>query len=1295
MEDEAICRVCRSESTPDHPLFHPCKCSGSIRFVHQDCLIEWLAHSKKKYCELCEYPFVFTPIYQPDMPDRLPVEVVFRQIGRRLASSIKLVLRGLVVAIVWLVILPYSTLWTWRFYFWSGETITMLAGPAGQASPPSPNITLEPAVEEVGEPASQTWLSQLMNMMTFPIVFQWRNFLSDCFEGQVITAVVIVVFIAAYLFREWVMQNLPLEEEAGNELVEEQEEAQPPMPQQPQPHLHQDMVLADGDDDELIQQQQVAIDTLLNAIHTIHSNEADIELERNELQARLNHMRQMLELKRQADEHKDATGSSSLPLPSDALSSHTHHYHHREEEDDQDPFTIDPHPGPQDKGKQVAENDHDGTLAFESASSTPRPYKNTWKPATSSPLASNAFSMDDMDPSLGEASMPPLPPLRTPSPPPVVQPPPPPLPRPEVFRMPPPPIEFAQEPPQEAAAEEDMEPFDFADDIDGVLEAVGMRGNPWMLLQNSVLMSLMVSLCLAVAVWIPYVVGRLVVTIKPVQFIQIPISVMRLITDPVVDFVLDRGIPALWVWVKEQLMHAHTLLPLGIQSAIHTITDQLSVLWSPAASPSSTAAVLTKHDAGSPLLPIFGWPFINASLASSKNASLITHLNVEQYQLQLETFASLALERWHGFAKGQSPMDRTVCILLGYLVLVLVGAWYLGRANARLQEQRRQQQPQLQQVQQGDTVHDILRQQGDFLKVVFFIVIELVIFPFACGVLLDLGTLPLFQGATVSTRWSFYQTNPYSSCFLHWFFGTGFLFGVAVFVALCREIVRPGVIWFIRDPNDPQFHPIREMIERPTIPLLQKILHSAMMYSGLIFAAVGVNVYLLNYFTSAFPLYVPFDKPFSTLALDLLAIQFLLSPLISYLQPRDYAKYLLNAWWQWTSGQLRLTSFFFGTRPAAEEGVQVRHTFMAWVLRKTAPVDDIDMQDVAIDASTQQDVEFIRNGQLLRVPKMDTVPVDPLRPMLVPVDPVDLTPLNENERLAGLHAAAAQSGDEAISTMIVYAPPYFNLRILLFIFLMWMSSSFLTWMVTVAPVCLGRWFFQWVIQQDQTIHDIYSFSVGMYLMVTMGMLVRWLQNNPVLTWTWWQACLSMTIKALFLVVTLGLIVPLFLGITVDLYLFMPLRYAHPDQPMVLHVSEDWAFGVAFLSIGYGILHALPTNPWQQFIDQVFPPIGAPGVENVYDFLSNVSLVMVTRSFLAPALVGSILLITIPGILAWGCVQLFDNASNMHLIRWTYPFVYCILLLGVVTYLSTRFFKICVKSIRDDTYLVGKQLHNLD
>lgn len=45
--DADVCRVCRMEGSKQRPLFHPCHCSGSIRYVHQECLIEWLRVSKK------------------------------------------------------------------------------------------------------------------------------------------------------------------------------------------------------------------------------------------------------------------------------------------------------------------------------------------------------------------------------------------------------------------------------------------------------------------------------------------------------------------------------------------------------------------------------------------------------------------------------------------------------------------------------------------------------------------------------------------------------------------------------------------------------------------------------------------------------------------------------------------------------------------------------------------------------------------------------------------------------------------------------------------------------------------------------------------------------------------------------------------------------------------------------------------------------------------------------------------------------------------------------------------------
>ena len=32
------CRVCHMEGSQERPLFTPCKCRGSIMYVHQDCL---------------------------------------------------------------------------------------------------------------------------------------------------------------------------------------------------------------------------------------------------------------------------------------------------------------------------------------------------------------------------------------------------------------------------------------------------------------------------------------------------------------------------------------------------------------------------------------------------------------------------------------------------------------------------------------------------------------------------------------------------------------------------------------------------------------------------------------------------------------------------------------------------------------------------------------------------------------------------------------------------------------------------------------------------------------------------------------------------------------------------------------------------------------------------------------------------------------------------------------------------------------------------------------------------------
>ncbi|KAG6619376.1 putative E3 ubiquitin-protein ligase MARCH6 (membrane-associated RING finger protein 6) [Phytophthora cinnamomi] len=116
-EDEAECRVCRGEAEPGRRLFAPCKCSGSIRFTHSDCLEQWLEHSGKSFCELCGHEFTFTPLYDADAPDVLPwTELLATGMRVVLLKWLPFALRAALVLVLWLAVAPWCTSWLYRMW---------------------------------------------------------------------------------------------------------------------------------------------------------------------------------------------------------------------------------------------------------------------------------------------------------------------------------------------------------------------------------------------------------------------------------------------------------------------------------------------------------------------------------------------------------------------------------------------------------------------------------------------------------------------------------------------------------------------------------------------------------------------------------------------------------------------------------------------------------------------------------------------------------------------------------------------------------------------------------------------------------------------------------------------------------------------------------------------------------------------------------------------------------------------------------------------------------------------------
>ena len=61
--------------------------------------------------------------------------------------------------------------------------------------------------------------------------------------------------------------------------------------------------------------------------------------------------------------------------------------------------------------------------------------------------------------------------------------------------------------------------------------------------------------------------------------------------------------------------------------------------------------------------------------------------------------------------------------------------------------------------------------------------------------------------------------------------------------------MRPGAMWFVKDPQDQNFHPIRDILERPTFVQIRKLILSAMMYALVVASGVATVSGILRVFS--------------------------------------------------------------------------------------------------------------------------------------------------------------------------------------------------------------------------------------------------------------------------------------------------------------------------------------------------------------------------------------------------------------------------------------------------------------
>jgi len=121
-----ICRVCLGPTEEGFPLHKPCICTGTIGFVHQNCLEATIAEKRVDKCPVCNYKYKFSPQYAENAPEQLSkMEVLSGLILRATYRWTPLALRVLLSMFIWLILLPLLTAYIYQAWMYKPSSVSV------------------------------------------------------------------------------------------------------------------------------------------------------------------------------------------------------------------------------------------------------------------------------------------------------------------------------------------------------------------------------------------------------------------------------------------------------------------------------------------------------------------------------------------------------------------------------------------------------------------------------------------------------------------------------------------------------------------------------------------------------------------------------------------------------------------------------------------------------------------------------------------------------------------------------------------------------------------------------------------------------------------------------------------------------------------------------------------------------------------------------------------------------------------------------------------------------------------
>ena len=441
-------------------------------------------------------------------------------------------------------------------------------------------------------------------------------------------------------------------------------------------------------------------------------------------------------------------------------------------------------------------------------------------------------------------------------------------------------------------------------------------------------------------------------------------------------------------------------------------------------------------------------------------------------------------------------------------------------------------------------------------KVTAVLGMQLGVFPVLCGFWLDLCSLELL-GSDVDSRRSFLDSAFITCALLHWLVGLVYMLYISLFVSIMREFLRSDVLWFLRNPDDPDYHPFRELVQEPLWMHGRRILLSAIIYSSLIILLVWCPIQIcLALLPSLLPINLAFDDPLTDIPANLFLFHICVPFTIEHFKPRAVTKLLLVHWFQFVGGRLGLSTYLF-----------------------PSSVQDVGNALIAADPLIAQPA----------VAAVEAAPLVPIEAGRLPIadrnEPIDSTCTDADAGTRTSNAALAQAD---------HCTRLFAVRISVLLLLTWFAVMAGSISCLALPLSTGRRLIN-ALFHVVSVHDAHAYLVGFGILWMSELAFKSASSalyrhrfGPELVreaagW------LLLGLKLLSIATLwLGLI-PLLIGLLFELTVWIPLRVPVWQNP-VFSLFQDWALGLFYLKIGIRTLMAMPSlaPTWHRKFEQVRP-----------------------------------------------------------------------------------------------------------